>query len=407
MECKYCRKKIIQSEAKYCPLCGKELNAKPKRHHRHRPQSQGSIVKLSGQREKPYWARLPADYSTGVPVRESLGCFPTYAAAAEALAKAMFVPTDESQKKQKPVKLQNMYDRFITSNYYLQLSASAQGSHRGAWKHLSQCANVPVSQVNKDTFQLPINAMHEAGLKRETLAKVRNLASLLCKEAMGIGLMHVNYAQLVQLPRSDSEPVKPFSTEQVCRIWKASDAGDKDSMTVLVLIYTGMRPGELLSTDIAQHLHIDGPDWYIQHGSKTAAGRNRIIPLPTILHDIIRTLVDGRTTGPLIAAEQGGFWRLDNWRPRRFNPLMERLGLHGYTPYSARHCYADLQKRKQVPAEVMMRIMGHSDFSTTVEKYQTTTHEDIARICAAADGFERPGNTEKDINNRSHWRDVR
>ena len=150
-----------------------------------------------------------------------------------------------------------------------------------------------------------------------------------------------------------------------------------------------MRPGELLSTDIAAHLHIDGPSWYIQHGSKTAAGRNRIIPLPKILHPIIEQLVDSRTSGPLIAAEQGGFWRLDNWRPRRFNPLMERLGLYGYTPYSTRHSYADLQKRRQVAPEIMMEIMGHRDYATTVEKYQTTTDEDIARICIAADGFER------------------
>ena len=145
MECKYCHKEIIQSEAKYCPLCGKELNAKPKRHRRHRPQSQGSIVKLSGgHRENPYWARLPADYSSGVPVRESLGCFPTYAAAAEALSKALYVPEREAPKE-KTVTLQDMYDRFESSHYFDGLSRSAQGSHRSAWKHLSACANIPVS----------------------------------------------------------------------------------------------------------------------------------------------------------------------------------------------------------------------------------------------------------------------
>ena len=246
-----------------------------------------------------------------------------------------------------------------------------------------------MSCVNRDTFQVPIDNMREAGLKRESMAKVRNLASLLCKEAMSLGVMKVNFGQLVQMPKSDAEPAKPFSSAQIQRIWIASDAGDRDAKTVLVLIYTGMRPGELLSTDIAQHLHTKGRFCYIQHGSKSAAGRNRIIPIPQILHPVIKQLVDGRTSGPLIAAEQGGFWRVDNWRHRRFHPLMERLGLEGYTPYSCRHTYADLQKRKQVPAEVMMRIMGHADYSTTVEKYQTTTDEDIARICAAADGFER------------------
>lgn len=387
MECKHCHKDI-PNEAKYCHLCGKQQTVTYKRHRRHRPQSQGSIVKLSGgNRANPYWVRLPADYSSGVPVRESLGCYPTYAAAAEALTKAMYTP-EQNEHKQKTVTLQDIYDRFVSSHYYESLSKSAQGSHRTAWRYINRCATIPVSEINKDTFQRSIDEMRKDGLKRETMAKARNLASLLCKEAMGLGLMTVNYGQLIQLPKADTEPAKPFSSAQIKLLWEASDMGDKDAMTVLVLIYTGMRPGELLSTDIAEHLHI-GTYWYIQHGSKTAAGRNRIIPIPKILHPIIEQLIDGHTSGPLITAEQGGFWRLDNWRPRRFNPLMERIGLKGHTPYSCRHTYADLQKRKQVPPEVMMRIMGHTDYSTTVEKYQTTTDEDIARICVAADGFER------------------
>lgn len=388
MDCKYCHKDI-PNDAKYCHLCGKQQTVQPKRHRRHRPQSQGTITKLSGQRANPYWARLPADYSSGIPVRESLGCYPTYAAAAEALSKAIYTP-EQIENKPKAVILHDIYERFLNSHYFENLSKSAQGSHRSAWKHIcQQCGAVDVSAVNKDTFQKPIDDLRADNYRRETLAKVRNLCSLLCREAMGLGLMTVNFGQLVQLPKTDTEPAKPFSSEQIKLLWDAADSNDKDAMTVLVLIYTGMRPGELLSTDIAEHLYIDGPYWYIQHGSKTAAGRNRIIPLPKILHPIIDQLVDSRTSGPLIAAEQGGFWRLDNWRPRRFNPLMERLGLHGYTPYSTRHSYADLQKRRQVAPEIMMEIMGHRDYATTVEKYQTTTDEDIARICAAADGFER------------------
>lgn len=387
MECRHCHKDI-PSDAKYCHLCGKQQTVQAKRHRRHRPQSQGTITKLNGQRANPYWVRLPADYSSGIPVRKSLGCYPTYAAAAEALSKAMYTP-EQTENNQKTVTLQDIYDRFVDSHYYEALSKSAQGSHRTAWRYLSQFATVPVSSINRDTFQVPVDNMREVGLKRESMAKVRNLASLLCKEAMSLGLMTVNYGQLIQLPKSDTEPAKPFSSKQICRIWEESDRGDKDAKAVLVLIYTGMRPGELLSTDIAEHLHMDGPYWYIQHGSKSAAGRNRIIPIPKILHPVIVQLVDSRTSGPLIAAEQGGFWRVDNWRPRRFTALMDRLKLHGYTPYSCRHTYADLQKRKQVSPEVMMRIMGHADYSTTVEKYQTTTDEDIARICAAADGFER------------------
>lgn len=208
---------------------------------------------------------------------------------------------------------------------------------------------------------------------------------------MGLKMMTTNYGALVQLPRADSEPAKPFNSEEIIRIWAAAEGEeDRDAMALLVLIYTGMRPGELLSVDIAEHLHINGQYWYIQHGSKTAAGCNRIIPLPMILHDVIKVLVDGRSTGPLVAAEQGGFWRLDNWRHRRFSPLVQRLGLQGAVPYSARHTYANLLKRRRIDPLVAKEVFGHADYATTVERYQSTTEEDIAQICAAVDDIERP-----------------
>ena len=123
---------------------------------------------------------------------------------------------------------------------------------------------------------------------------------------------------------------------------------------------------------------------------KTEAGMNRIIPIPRILHNIIRVLIANRADGPLITADKGGFCRLDNWRPRHFNTLMADLNLTGYIPYSCRHTYADLQKRRNISPEIMMEIMGHENYSTTVERYQTTTDDDIVRICSAVDGLERP-----------------
>jgi len=388
MECRYCHIELPDT-ARYCFACGKQQQSKTKRRRR-RPQAHGTITKLSGKRDLPYWARLPADYSSGIPVRKSLGCFASYSAAAEALAKALYAPDETLIVKQKPATLQDMYDRFVESNYFSQLTKSAQGSHRSAWAHIKACAGIPVERINKDTFQIIINQLQETGYKCETLAKIRNLASLLCKEAMGLGLLTVNYGKLVQLPKSDTVPAKPFRPEHVRSIWAASDAGDTDAKTLLTLIYTGMRPSELFEVDIGVHLHIDNDCWYIQHGSKTKAGKNRIIPIPRILHEVIIELVDKRTDGPLIATEQGKFWRLDNWRSRRFSKLMERLQLNGYTVYSARHTYADYLKRLQVSPELAMTILGHTDYSVAVERYQTTTDEDIARICVATDGFERP-----------------
>jgi len=69
---------------------------------------------------------------------------------------------------------------------------------------------------------------------------------------------------------------------------------------------------------------------------------------------------------------------------------MNSLSITGRVPYSCRHTYSDLQKRRQVPPEIMMAIMGHEDYATTVEHYQTTTDDDIELICSAVESMERP-----------------
>jgi len=385
--CKKCRADIPDNSI-YCCACGKKQQ-QPSRPQRHRPRahSEGSIVKLSGKRRCPYWARGPAIYTESGVTRPSLGCFSTYKEAAEALGRAKYTPTTSLSEN---TTLSDIYNCFIASHYFSALTTSAQNSHKGAWKHLVSSSNTPVSSVNKETFQHTIDELIRRGLKRGTLEKVRNLSSLLCKEAMGRGLLTINYGQLVQLPKADKSPVLPFSSSELKKLWTSADAGDSRAQAVLLLCYTGMRPGEMLSARIEKHLHIIGTHWYLQTGSKTDAGRNRIIPIPPIIHPIVTELIDNRPEGPIVSAEKGGHYRLDNWRPRCFNTLMKELEIKDHVPYSARHTYADLQKRRQIDPAIMMEIMGHEDYSTTVEHYQTTTEEDITRICAAVAGLERP-----------------
>lgn len=387
MLCKNCRTALADNSV-YCHICGKKQFSQPKR-RLHRGKLQGTITKLPGKRQNTYWARLPIDYSSGTPERKSIGCFRTYNDAAEALAKAMYI-CEAAAESLPNTTLQMVYDQFIESNYFSGLSKSAQGAHRTAWKHLSSISEVPVANVTKNTFQVPIDNLRKAGKKRETLAKVRNLSSLLCQEAMGMGLLTTNYGQLVQLPQKDSKGSPPFTSADLKRIWAEVDKGNSTAMAVQLLNYTGMRPGEMLSIRIEEHLLQHGTKWYIKNGSKTDAGRNRIIPLPDILIPCISTLLDNRTAGPLIQAPGGGSYRLDNWRPRCFNSLMEQLNLSDHTPYSCRHTYADLQKRRNFDPEIMMEIMGHEDYATTVEHYHTTTDEDLDRIFQAVDGITRP-----------------
>lgn len=179
MECRYCHITIPDQSA-YCCACGRKQVSSS---HRRRPRgrAEGSIIKLSGRRSKPYWARLPAEYSANRAERKSLGCYATYREASEAINRAIYTPQDSTPA----MTLKDIYDQFVSSHYYASLGMSAKCSHKSAWGHLQDCATIPVSGINKATFQQPIDRMYQQGLKRETLAKVRNLASLLCRGGHG------------------------------------------------------------------------------------------------------------------------------------------------------------------------------------------------------------------------------
>lgn len=380
MVCLKCKKEIPEG-AFFCPWCGFEQK-KTRSKRAKRPISAGSITRLSGKRTRPYLARLPAEYGTGTVSRPVLGCYRTYKEADAALAAAR----NNRHMDKARMTLKDIYDQFTAGNYYSSLSAAGQASHKNAWNYLKPWGSTKIHSITTAEFQAAVDDMQSRDLKRETLAKVRNLASLLCKECMRMGIMPVNYGALVQLPREVKADKQPFSANQLKALWTAADSGDRDAMAILVLCYTGMRPGELLGVRIEKHMHSS----YFQTGSKTEAGRNRIIPIAEIIKPLLTALQNGRAAGPLIAAPAGGEWRLDNWRKRAFRPAMNRLGITGATPYTGRHTFADIQKRRSVDPEIIMEIMGHEDYSTTVENYHTTTKEDITRICEAVDGLERP-----------------
>lgn len=385
MECRKCNA-ALPEKALFCHLCGKKQVTTPRRRHAKRYCGLGNISKLSGKRQRPYLARLPATYGDRSVARPVLGTYTTYHEAETALLDAL----SRLDTAGTAMTLEDVYRQFCASNYYLNLKPTSQNAHTGAWHYLQPHGQAKMSAITKAQFQSVADAMQQKGLKRETIAKVRNLASLLCKEAMGLGLLSVNYGQLVQLPHADSAPQTPFSTAQLVALWSAADGGDSAAMATLVMCYTGMRPGELLGVDVGTHLHLTPTLSYFQTGSKTEAGLNRVIPILHVISSIVTALQDGRESGPLIAASGNGFYNLSNWRNRNFNPLMGRLGITGCTPYTCRHTYSNLQKRRNVDPEIMMTVMGHEDYSTTVERYHTTTEEDVARICAAVEGLTRP-----------------
>lgn len=71
-----------------------------------------------------------------------------------------------------------------------------------------------------------------------------------------------------------------------------------------------------------------------------------------------------------------------NFRRRNYYPLLDRLGIERKTPHSTRHTYASRARKSGMPPEILQKILGHTDYSTTANIY---VHTDIEELIKAVE----------------------
>lgn len=174
------------------------------------------------------------------------------------------------------VTLTELYHRWLPAHIAdTDPSDSALASYANSFKHLSCLQYESFQNLKYMDYQRVIDGMRKSGLSYSSCKKVRSLISLLEKYANKIELTNKSYASLLSIGKNKAiRPHKPFSRQKINRLWKNIDAANVD--TVLILLYTGMRVGEMLAlqkSDVNMRQH------YIRiTKSKTAAGI-RVIPI--------------------------------------------------------------------------------------------------------------------------------
>lgn len=252
-----------------------------------------------------------------------------------------------------------------------QPSQSAVDSYRNAYQHLSTLHGMSIEDLRYADYQRVIDDMRRHGLSYSSVKKVRSLISLLLKYADKIELATTNYAPLLSIGRN--RPVRPhhtFSRQKINRLWKSVDSPGVD--TVLILLYTGMRCGEMLQLEKADvHLR----QRYIRiTRSKTAAGI-RLIPI----HHRIAPLIEARMACPgdaLICDDTGRSYNYGRyctiWRS-----VMHLIRADGHTTHDCRHTVATLLDNAGANETAKRRILGHAGGDITERVY---THKNLRQL---------------------------
>lgn len=268
--------------------------------------------------------------------------------------------------------LSELYHRWLPRHTAdTQPSKSTLDSYRNAYNHLAPLHNKPVTDIRYTDYQRIIDGIRDKGLSYSSRKKVRSLISLLLKYADKLELHVTNYAQLLSIGRN--RPVRPHHTmsrQKINRLWANVDTTGVD--TVLILLYTGMRCGELLAlrkSDV--HLR----QRYISiTRSKTAAGI-RIIPI----HHRIMPLVESRMSVPGDALIADG-----NGRPYNYSryiavwrAVMRLIRADAHTTHDCRHTVATLLDNAGANETAKRRILGHAGGDITERVY---THKGLRQL---------------------------
>lgn len=339
------------------------------------PNGYGSVYKLSGNRRKPYIARITIGWETklnkktGKPYQKQLfqtiGYYEDSPSAYAALAKHWENPVSPKAN----ITLGKLYDEWSESKYEY-ISRQTVDNYKAGWNYLSKYKKVAFKELRTAHWQGIIDGCHRSGKSKSTMQKIKIVAGQLYDYAIQNDIINKNYAKFIKLPKTVKQEKEIFSDVEIKKIEssKLEWAG-----TILILIYTGMRISEMLGLTI---FNIDIDKQIITGGIKTDAGKNRVIPIhPKILPIIKKWYALGGER--LICNNKKKAVSARKYREDYYLPTLRELGIRELNPHACRHTCASLMSKAGANTKAIQQILGHADYSTTANIY---THTDVEEL---------------------------
>lgn len=369
MDCIKCGKEIPDG-APYCCWCGKKQIAEPRKALK-RPNGTGTVYKLSGKRSRPWVAAKN---------KTIIGYYAKKTDALEALARLSGRDVTERYNM-------TFSDVFAgwKQEHYRAIGKKGIESYEQAYKVFASLAERKFRELRTDDFQRIIDS--RTGRSRATLAKEKQLITQLSKWAIRQEIVTTNFASFVLLPSEGKKEKEIFTNTEIAVLEKdGSDA----AKIVLMLIYTGMRISELFELPLAA--------WhktYVVGGEKTEAGRNRIIPIRPEGRRYFSELAEN-ADGPLLISGYRGQRVAANFRKRDYYPLLDRLKIPKKTPHATRHTYASWAVEHGMKPEILQKVMGHANYTTTADIYVHADTDVLISAVEAASGDSNLLATERE-----------
>lgn len=338
-----------------------------------RANGTGSVVKLSGNRRRPWAVKVSGRNQYGHVIQQIVSYHEKASEAQLALEeynRAKVSGTAPTVDKLS-LTVADVFEAWKTREYR-KLKPASISSHNAAWnKRVSRFAPRKMRDLTLDELQALLDEDEDAGLSQSSINNDALLIKALYSYSMERDIVGKDYSLYLDIPSvGPKRPRDALNDIQLAQLTQLAADGFPWADTALMLCYTGFRVSEFLQlTQFSYHSEEGG---YLLGGLKTAAGKNRIVPIhPKIRPYLAAWMEKGGET--IICDAEGK--PIPSLRYREyFRPIAERLGTPEATPHWCRHTFATrLHAFKADPLTVKW-LMGHSTKSDITAHY---THDTI------------------------------
>lgn len=323
------------------------------------PNGYGTVTRLSGNRRKPWVAK---EGKSGR--QKPIGYAATREEALMLLATYNAAPWDIDRSK---ITLQELFNLWREKKAP-KMGRSSQQAMAGAFKHCARLHTTPYCQIKAYDMQ---DCIDGCGYGYSTQSAIKTFWKHLDALALELDIVSKQYSTLLEAAPVPDTSRKIFTDDEVARLWAHKDLPWADF--ALFLLYTGFRISEALGMRVED---VDFEQLTLTGGVKTAAGKNRVVPI----HSKILGIVEARA-----AASKRGYLFEHNGRKLPLSVyyliwgrIMQDTGMQ-HVPHECRHTFRSRLDSAGANRVCIDRLMGHKSGSTGERVYTHKTLEELRK----------------------------
>lgn len=341
----------------------------------------GTVYKRKEKTRKPYVVRVTEGWKEEdgrfVQKRRLLGCYRTQTEARQALADYHANPLVFQQD----ATFSEVYEKWSAKKYQ-DLSASAVRAYKAAFNHSVKLHSMKMRDVQAVALQ---NVLDTGGHSYDTKRFMAQLWRQMFTFAIANQLIQtgLNPADYLDLGKKEEQkaPHQRFTKDDIEALWQHAD--DPNVRIVLILIYTGLRPGELVDLK-KKNVH---EDWiYIDHGKTENAVRK--VPLHWAIVPFVQDLME--VPGEyLVQKDDGSSFSFEQetnrhkFRRRVWEPALSLAGCledetgKKHRAHDCRHTFTSLWKGQKLDEAMRRKIQGHTGNGIGEQIYMLPDLDDL------------------------------